>query len=124
MGNLSKLSIMSLESLAVLSVGCIRCNSASCSAILPPSKLYFLRKKMELLSDALWVKFSTGLTLYVDLNDHVPEARSERHKAMNPNNSHKSLWCPDCPACLEEIRPEIVMLSSVLLFPLLGGFYP
>lgn len=40
MGNMIELSIMSLELLPVISVGCIRFNSAACTMILAPSKLY------------------------------------------------------------------------------------
>lgn len=63
---------------------------------------------------------------WIDLvTDHVPRVRFKIQtikETINPNNSHKSLWCSICSACLEKIRSEIVMLQSVSLFLLLLRF--
>lgn len=94
MGNLSKLSIMSLEFFALFSVGCLRCNSASCTVIL---SLCFLEKNALLFKHFDPLNFVKGEVL--KRSDFLcrPEwSRAsgwiwKRHKDMNVNNSHKSL---------------------------------
>lgn len=102
MGNLSKLSIMSLEFFPLFRVGCLRCNSASCTVILPLTS----REKhssFQALFDP-WIcqgwRLKEKWLCILGLNDPVPQARFESETRIWIRTTATSLFSV-LSACLE-----------------------